>query len=524
MIARLRRLPWHPVLFAASIVIAFWLDAMVSPHAAIRSLIIAVVVVALVTLIAGLLFRSAALGGLLASGIIGLLYGKRLIELVGTLRGAMEPWMFIVWIALVGLALLVAVRVILRSVRRWTVDGAGSKLNQAALILFIASIGSGLVTGKLHYAAGDLAQGVPLEDAEASALNATSSAGLPDVYLILLDGYPRADVLAHAFDLDNSGFESALAGREFVIAPESHAEYLWTHITLSSMLSMEYVEEIGALRAVIDGEAPLHPTLRDVLNDNPVFDLAREKGYQVVALNSGYEQLTVRRADVWVDGGQMNEFELKLLVSTFLGDVLAVVTPDLASGQHRDRIEYELDAVGRIAAADADGPRLVFAHIPAPHQPTVFGRAGEPVVEPIGARFYADSPQERREPLDEFAAKYRDQLHYLNGRIIQSVDEIIANSVNPPVVILWADHGSASRVDWVVTESKDAAPDVLLERTGTLFAALTPGRTDAFPDDIAPVNIFRYLADAYYGTDYGPAIPPPGGGQIPAVDASVLDN
>ncbi len=71
--------------------------------------------------------------------------------------------------------------------------------------------------------------------------------------------------------------------------------------------------------------------------------------------------------------------------------------------------------------------------------------------------------------------------------------------------MLWADHGSASRVDWNVTSTEEASADALRERTSTLFAALTPGRSDVFPDDIAPQDIVRYLADAYFETDLGAA-------------------
>jgi hypothetical protein len=77
-------------------------------------------------------------------------------------------------------------------------------------------------------------------------------------------------------------------------------------------------------------------------------------------------------------------------------------------------------------------------------------------------------------------------------------------------------------VDWRAVQPLDADPAVLLERTGTLFAALTPDRVDVFPEDVSPVDIFRFLFDAYFDTGLGAATPPPGGGQIAPVDPSVL--
>ena len=59
-----------------------------------------------------------------------------------------------------------------------------------------------------------------------------------------------------------------------------------------------------------------------------------------------------------------------------------------------------------------------------------------------------------------------------------------------------------------VTEPDEADPARLLERTGILFAALTPERENVFPDDVSPVDLFRLLFDAYFDTQYGRATPP----------------
>ena len=101
--------------------------------------------------------------------------------------------------------------------------------------------------------------------------------------------------------------------------------------------------------------------------------MAREHGYDAVAVASGFEEVAPRQADVYVDSGNLNEFEISLLTSTFAGDVVNAVAPDFGSGQHRERIQANLDALPEIAATRDRPPALVFAHVPAPHQPTVFG-------------------------------------------------------------------------------------------------------------------------------------------------------
>jgi hypothetical protein len=259
------------------------------------------------------------------------------------------------------------------------------------------------------------------------------------------------------------------------------------------------------------------------VNRNPVFDAVRQQGYQVVAISGGFEQVTPREADVFVDTGELNEFEVKLLNSTFLGEFVSLAAPTFASRQHADRIRDTLRALVDVAKAPRSAPRLVFAHVPSPHQPTVFHRDGSALPVPLDDAFYADSAAQKGQTVEAFAAEYRDHLAYLNELIIGTLDGVLDASPEPPIVLLVADHGSASRVDWNAMQPSNADPAVLLERTGILFAAFTPERSDVFPDDISPVNVFRYLFDAYFDTQHGPATPPPGGGQIPPVDAAVLE-
>jgi hypothetical protein len=500
-------LPLHPPLFAATVVVAYWVDTVVSPHAAFRSLLVAIAGAVILTGIVWLFTRSLPRAGIIVTCFIGLLYSKHFVEFAINVRDLAPTWVFVAWILAILAAIALVVRFVRTRAENWTAWRANSVLNWAAILYLGSTIGMGMLSGKFAHAASELDQGVPLAQAEGSVTTSTSKVSRPDIYLILLDGYPRADVLQEAFDFDNAPFVDALHERGFTVATESHSNYLWTRQSLTSMLHMKYVEQIPEFRAVLEHRAPQNPDLRDLVIRNPVFDLARENGYQVVATGYEFEELAPRQADVYVDPGYLNEFEFKLLVSTFLGDGLAVMAPDLASSQHRNWINFQLRSLGEIAAAAANAPRLVVGHIPAPHQPTSFGPNGEPIVVPISRLFYADSPLERGEPLDEFADKYRDQLGYLNGRFLETVDAILANSAQPPVIILWADHGSASHVDWVVTTPDEAEPSALRERTSTLFAALTPGRTDVFPNDISPVNIFRFLADAYLGTDLGRATP-----------------
>jgi hypothetical protein len=523
--ARIWTLPWHPVLLALTVVIGFWLETAVSPYAAFRSALVAVLFAVLVILVAGAVLRSLLLGGIVASALIGLAWTKQLLDIPSALiergQGAVA---LVAGLALLGMAILV-VRIVFRRRSLLSRVIATRVLNRVAALLLLATVALGLVNGRLVGAVDDLRQGIGLSAWEAEAGAAADAADVPgpDMYVVLLDGYPRADVLDYAFDIDNSSFVSALEDRGFDVASESHSDYLWTHVSVPSALNMAYVEQIPAMLDVIQERQPRQPTLRRTISNNAAFDEAREAGYTTIAVGAGFEEVAPRQADVYVDGGELNEFEISLLMSTWAGDLLAVVAPDFASSQQRHRILRNLDVLPDIAASSDEESDVVFAHVPAPHQPTVFGEDGSAVAVPISDGWFADSPQERGEDPVEFRTRYRAQLPYLNARVLEAIDGILEASDEPPAIVLFADHGSASGVDWNVTQPADADPARLLERTGTLFAALTPDRQDVFPDDISPVDIFRLLFDAYLGTDYGRATPPDDGGQVAPVDASVLD-
>jgi hypothetical protein len=520
-VSRLGRLPWHPLLLAAAVVLTAWLEAAVSPFAAFRALAVALLIAAALTAGAALATRSWQLGGIAASAVLALLWSRQLADLAFGVIERAGPVVAVIWLILIVAVAALGIGLVRKRARSWSRDDVGRFLNRAGALLVVATLALGVINGRLIGLAADLRQGVELD---AWAGSGEVASDQPDIYAILLDGYPRADVLDYAFGIDNGPFLASLEERGFGVATASHSDYLWTHVSVPSALNLAYVEQIPAMRDVIEGRVARQPTLRRTITGNVAFDMARAHGYSVVAVASGFEEVAPRQADVYVDGGQLNEFEISLLASTFTGDLVNVIAPDFASGQLRARVLYDLEALPRIAATRDRPPVLVYAHVPAPHQPVVFGADGAPVAVPITSGWFADSPSERGQDPDEFQDRYRAQLPYLNERILETIDGILANSEVPPVIVLFADHGSASVVDWNQTDPDEADPARVLERTGILFAALTPEREGVFPDDISPVDLFRLLFDAYFGMGYGRATPPTDGGHVPPVDASVLDD
>jgi hypothetical protein len=117
-----------------------------------------------------------------------------------------------------------------------------------------------------------------------------------------------------------------------------------------------------------------------------------------------------------------------------------------------------------------------------PHPPFVFGPNGE---HTNPADFWNEK---KLYPRDKFIIGYTNQLTFLNRKILEAVDTIIAESNTPPIIILQGDHGP-----WLQPNP---------QHFFILNAYYIPGhKTDLYPT-ISPVNSFRIVFNDYFGGDY----------------------
>jgi hypothetical protein len=302
----------------------------------------------------------------------------------------------------------------------------------------------------------------------------------PNIYLIMLDGYPRADTLARLFHFDNQEFVTGLEDRGLHVSDGSQSNYMYTALTLASMLHMEHLDRLELT----------HPNgdFRQIINQNPVFDELRAQGYAIVTTAAPWEDLAIRSSDYRCGDGLMTDFDVQLLRTSLLLPIITTVSPDFLAARHRAVVNGALDCIESAVAASIDSPRFTLAHVGSPHLPIVFDENGDPAA----LRYYSDTAQELSMTYDEFALAYVEQLKYLNDRVLRAIDAI--DAVDPQaVVVVMSDHGSESRLDW-----RDADGSDLRERFSNLFAARTPGHPQLYGDSPTPVNIFPRLLDAYF--------------------------
>lgn len=472
-----RGLPFalYPVGVIVLLTLHLWVASGVSPFAAIRGLLASVVLGGIAAVGGRTLMRDRHRGGL-----VGLLV---VFAIVAGGRGA------VALLLLVPVALLLVER---HGPRQSGLDWAwlGRLVSRGTAILAIAVVLEAIQLGRV----GDLLSAVPREGPFRSPPSAVAPAEAPDVYVILLDGYARADILSERFGVDDAPFLGGLRDRGFDVATGSHSNYLVTNLSLTSFLNHHELADIPAIASLIADPASAEgpPVFRAASNPSILGDF-RAIGYETVAISSGFEQVAVRSADRFIDSGEMNEFEFQLLRPSLLAPLATTISSDVFSGQQRGRIRSVFDAVEALAGEPTSRPRFVFAHVPSPHAPWVMGADGSPRIVTNLETWFADTPPSTGLSRDEVVVAYREQSAYLADRTLAAVDAVLAASARPPVILVVSDHGS----------SLDVTAGTAETRLRNLFASHTPGHDGIYANDTTLVNVFPTLFEAYYGIDLG---------------------
>ncbi len=324
-----------------------------------------------------------------------------------------------------------------------------------------------------------------------------AAAGLPDIYYIVLDGYARADVLQSVYDTDNSEFISWLGRNDFHVAGQGRSNYSQTYLSLASSLNMTYLDSMAQS---LGPESENRSALLRMIGDSRVVKVLRQNGYIIVSFASGYTGTDLKNADVhFAPRWALSEFQNVLISTTALPLILDRLLRKSQFDLHRERILYAFQHLPD--AARLKHPVFVFAHILSPHPPFVFGAHGEKVnpqgyfTMTEGGSFQSvDKEKVRR----EYVERYRAQLEFITGKAKTMVERILAASPRPPLIILQADHGPGSVLNW-----DDPEPTDLAERFAILNACYIPKTVNSFPESLSPVNSFRYLFDQLFATDYG---------------------
>ncbi|MBI4731591.1 MAG: hypothetical protein HY781_05595 [Chloroflexi bacterium] len=363
--------------------------------------------------------------------------------------------------------------------RSWKLGSLSRILNITSIVLLaIPVIQIGLFEWQRYRSASGL-------DSESSASNmpeniVLSEGYMPDIYYIILDGYPRQDALLQYHNFDNSDFIEQLEAFGFYVPSCSQSNYAMTQLSLASSLNMEYVTQPGENVTAND--------LNGKIANSEIRRFLESLGYETVSVESGIWFTEFRDADYFIsqdrpvassffDFTRFSEFEVvyaRTSVLLLLEEAKAGWLDSLFQDHRKqlyERILFEFDQLELTPAIPS--PKFVFAHILAPHTTeAIMNTAGE------------------FELFTSVDPALGNEISYLNKRMLEVIQAILTESENPPIIIIQSDHGIDTEV-----------------RMANLIAYYLPLEgSDALYPTITPVNNFRLVLDIYFGQDY-PLLP-----------------
>ena len=171
----------------------------------------------------------------------------------------------------------------------------------------------------------------------------------------------------------------------------------------------------------------------------------------------------------------LSAFESMALENSFLGGLkrFSLFKPLLGwiNPYHEKflREKYIIEQVKNIP--DIPGKKFVFIHLVTSHRPYIFNSDGSLLTDD---GYFSNNGN----PLNEeyFIRGYRYQIEYTNSFLLDVVDNIIAKSKTPPIIILQGDHGVQSPARFAI-----------------LNAIYYQGQDLHLYPSISPVNTFRVI-------------------------------
>ncbi|MBS1936022.1 MAG: hypothetical protein JST96_18625, partial [Bacteroidetes bacterium] len=248
----------------------------------------------------------------------------------------------------------------------------------------------------------------------------SKSAAKPDIYFLLFDEYESSSSLKKKYNYNNSDLDTFLINNQFRIQANSTGNYMFTPLSLSSILNMSYLRGVTS-NTRLDAKDFVY--CANLIRDNEVVKLLSANGYEIVNYSifdlvgkpSQVEQsilpirtrlITCRTLFYYMkrDIGWMfytGRFKISWLVRNSLFKPL--------TDNNRT-----IELVRKESLSKNSKPRFIYAHILMPHYPFFYDSTGKLKSE---TDIY-------READDIHIQAYLDYLPYTNARIRELISDI----------------------------------------------------------------------------------------------------
>ena len=335
---------------------------------------------------------------------------------------------------------------------------------------------------------------------EEHSFSVSESDSLPNVYYIILDGYPRNDVLKKHLDFDNSEFINFLKQREFYVAENSYSNYSLSSTSIPATMNMNYInfltDELGEDSRSYD---PLLGKDFGLYADNQVIKNFKSMGYKVAKIGSVPMYLhEIPLADLSLCYKSIHLMDNRLFDTVARTSMIGYFIERWSEDMQRQIILCAFEELPKISSYYEE-PVFAWSHIMIPHFPLIFGADGEPVT-PGESLLVMNNPHlfEGTDSSWNIKQQFLQQLQFANKKSMELVDKILENE-KQSIIIIQSDHGSAFDVDL-----DDPTDDDVHQRLSNINAIYFPDEKprEILMNDPTNVNTFRIVFNSYFGSDY----------------------
>lgn len=320
---------------------------------------------------------------------------------------------------------------------------------------------------------------------------------LPNVYYIILDGYPRNDVLKKYLNFDNSEFINLLEQRGFNIAKNSHANYSFSSQSIPSTMNMNYINFLADIMG--EDSIDYNPLLgKDfgLYPNNQVMKNFKMMEYKIIKIGSTETYLNeLPLADLSPCYHTVHLMDNRLFDAVGKTSMIGYLIERWSEDQQRQIILCSFEQIPKVSN-DFEEPIFVWSHIMLPHFPLIFGPNGESITP--GQPILNMNHPEYTDSSWDIKTQFVQQIQFTNKKSIELIDKILENE-RKSIIIIQSDHGSAFGINL-----QDPTNDDIFQRLSNLNAIYFPDKEhlEALTNDRTNVNTFRIVFNSYFGSDY----------------------
>jgi hypothetical protein len=305
----------------------------------------------------------------------------------------------------------------------------------------------------------------------------------PDIVLVILDGYTSRPVLREVFGRNDPSLRDDLAGLGFELVEPVFAPYSMTHLSVGSLLELDYLATDIHSIAIEDGR-----TLEQVIGgDSALVDLLAGNGYRTTMAEPGWHMSVCGDSiDVCIPDPFIDEGVGAVLAQSLVWSFFESSTGSAFTHGSRHAMGWALDSIGEILGNAV--PDFVFIHVLAPHPPLFLDSSCQVTHDRrlggINMAVANAGPETTRVRL----AAYADQTRCVDSFVR---DLALSATGTDSLVFVVGDHGSD------VMKQLSTVPDAwsepqILERMSVFLAVKAPPRCNGV-SSLVTVPLFRSL-------------------------------